>query len=130
MFYGNISITWFLWSDWCMCMQWIPGPFFHVGRGLGTRLVTDLFAHNPLSSPGYPAIIYTHPVAGNLPIKTLVAIITHTHKWYTLQISQCYMLSHQSNTHKLERSLYYILLSPLPPKPDSTTIDGITTILN
>ena len=38
MFYGSISITRFLWSDWRMRMQWIPGPFSRVGRGLGTRL--------------------------------------------------------------------------------------------
>ena len=35
--------------------------------------VTDLFVHDPLSSSGYPMIIYTHPIADNLPIKTLVA---------------------------------------------------------
>ena len=35
--------------------------------------LTILLAHNPLSSSGYPMITYTHPVANNFPIKTLVA---------------------------------------------------------
>ena len=34
--------------------------------------VTILLAHDPLSSSAYPVIAYTHPVANNLPIKTLV----------------------------------------------------------
>ena len=47
--------------------------------------VTDLFAHDPLSSSGYPMITYTHPLASNLSIKTSVARRlqtnphTHTH---------------------------------------------------
>ena len=35
--------------------------------------VTDLFVRDPISSSGYPMIIYTHPIADNLPVKTLVA---------------------------------------------------------
>ena len=33
------------------------------------RLVTILFAHDPLSLSAYPMVTYTHLVAGNLPIK-------------------------------------------------------------
>ena len=32
-----------------------------------------MLAHDPLSPLAYPMITYTHPAAGNLPIKTLVA---------------------------------------------------------
>jgi hypothetical protein len=35
--------------------------------------VTSLLAHRPLSSLAYPMIIHTPLVAGNLPIKFLVA---------------------------------------------------------
>ena len=48
----------------------------HIARCLVVVLIiinNILFAHDPLSSSGYPMIIYTHPVAGNLPIKALVA---------------------------------------------------------
>ena len=36
-------------------------------------LATILFAHDPLSSLAYLMITYTHPAAGNLSKKTLVA---------------------------------------------------------
>ena len=32
-----------------------------------------MLAHDPLSSSAYAMITYTHPAAGNLPIKALVA---------------------------------------------------------
>ena len=32
-----------------------------------------LLVHDLLSSSAYPLITYTHPAAGNLPLKTLVA---------------------------------------------------------
>ena len=43
--------------------------------------VTNLFVHGPFLSSGYPKIIYTHPIANNLPIKILIArqLQTHTH---------------------------------------------------
>ena len=56
-----------------------------------THNVTHLFVHDPLSSSGYP-IIYTHPVAGSSPIKTLVARRwqtnkhTHTHTHSTANL--------------------------------------------
>ena len=53
-----------------------------------------MFVHDPLSSSDYPMIIYTHPIADNLPIKTLIArqlqtnhikcvpvLHTHIHCW-------------------------------------------------
>ena len=44
-----------------------------------------MFAHYPLSSLGYLMVTDTHPIAGNLPIETLVAkqlqtnVYTYTH---------------------------------------------------
>ena len=35
--------------------------------------LADLIVQSPLSSSGYPMIVYTHSPAGNLPVKFLVA---------------------------------------------------------
>ena len=37
------------------------------------RIITNLFAYDLLSLPAYLMVTHTHPVDGNLPIKTLVA---------------------------------------------------------
>ena len=61
--------------------------------------LTDLFVHDPLSSSGYPTIIYTHPIADNLPIKkTLVArrLQTNIIMWMWPYVCECvfvYVLS-------------------------------------
>ena len=43
------------------------------GFGVGIQTATTLLAHDPLSSLAYSMSTHTPPVAGNLPIKTLVA---------------------------------------------------------
>ena len=67
-------------------------------------MVTDLFAHDPHLSSGYPMITYTHPIASNnyLPIKTLVASQLHTHT-HTHTHSR-YMTS--IRVHKMHRQMH------------------------
>ena len=52
-------------------------------------LVTVLLAHDPLSSLDYPMITHTPLVAGNLPIKTLVARRWPTKNFINLQYLKC-----------------------------------------
>ena len=54
--YTHIVVTWSAQDAWSSAPQ----------------KVTDLFVHDPLSSSGYPMIIYTHPIADNLTIKTFL----------------------------------------------------------
>ena len=45
----------------------------------GESHVTNLFAHDPLSPLAYLMVTFAHFVAGNLPIKTLIARQWQTH---------------------------------------------------
>ena len=47
-------------------------------------LVTVLLVHDPFSSLAYPMITHTPPVAGNLPIKALVAVAMANKQSYSI----------------------------------------------